>query len=145
MEREILSFSGNIQSSCSISGHWEDLIVDQWNKGGLEPAKERPSTMIEPLPITCSIGPHGGCHSRLQFLVVDLLAECLLSDEELEEASLVGLGKIAKLINAGKFDSLELITMKTLNNTGAMGKQIEDGVRLMTRGPEQIISNDQYT
>ncbi|CAL9057832.1 unnamed protein product [Musa banksii] len=101
--------------------------------------------MIKPLPITCSIGPHGGCHSRLQFLVVDLLAECLLSDEELEEASLVGLGKIAKLINAGNFDSLELITMKTLNNTGAMGKQIEDGVRLMTRGSEQIISNDQYT
>ncbi|KAK8613424.1 hypothetical protein V6N13_101186 [Hibiscus sabdariffa] len=50
----------------------------------------------------------------------------------------VGLGKIAKLINAGKIDSHELITMKTLKDTGAVGKQIEDGVRLMGRGAEQI-------
>ncbi|KAE8696606.1 hypothetical protein F3Y22_tig00110654pilonHSYRG00010 [Hibiscus syriacus] len=42
----------------------------------------------------------------------------------------VGLGKIAKLINAGKIDSHELITLKTL--------KIEDGVRLMGRGAEQI-------
>ncbi|XP_074585245.1 uncharacterized protein LOC141841022 [Curcuma longa] len=50
----------------------------------------------------------------------------------------VGLGKIAKLINAGKIDSSELITMKTLKDTGAIGKQIEDGVRLMARGSEHI-------
>ncbi|KAL8170193.1 hypothetical protein V2J09_021997 [Rumex salicifolius] len=50
----------------------------------------------------------------------------------------VGLGKIAKLINAGKIDSSELITMKTLKEVGAIGKQIEDGVRLMGRGSEQI-------
>ncbi|KAL6270142.1 hypothetical protein ACE6H2_027053 [Prunus campanulata] len=51
----------------------------------------------------------------------------------------VGLGKIAKLINAGKIDSSELITMKTLKETGAIGKQIKDGVRLMGRGAEQIL------
>ncbi|XP_071717726.1 uncharacterized protein [Rutidosis leptorrhynchoides] len=50
----------------------------------------------------------------------------------------VGLGKIARLINAGKIDSSELITMKTLKDTGAIGKQIRDGVRLMGRGAEQI-------
>lgn len=50
----------------------------------------------------------------------------------------VGLGKIAKLINAGKIDSSELITMKTLKETSAIGKQIKDGVRLMGRGAEQI-------
>ncbi|PKA61529.1 50S ribosomal protein L15, chloroplastic [Apostasia shenzhenica] len=50
----------------------------------------------------------------------------------------VGLGKIAKLINAGKIDSGELITMKTLKETDAIGKQIEDGVRLMGRGAELI-------
>lgn len=50
----------------------------------------------------------------------------------------VGLGKIAKLINTGKIDSSELITMKTLKEAGAIGKQIEDGVRLMGRGCEQI-------
>ncbi|XAR73261.1 hypothetical protein NMG60_11007171 [Bertholletia excelsa] len=50
----------------------------------------------------------------------------------------VGLGKIAKLINAGKIDSSELITMKTLKDAGAIGKQIRDGVRLMGRGAEQI-------
>ncbi|KAK7825132.1 uncharacterized protein LOC112015140 [Quercus suber] len=50
----------------------------------------------------------------------------------------VGLGKIAKLINAGKIDSSELITMKTLKDTVAIGKQIKDGVRLMGRGAEQI-------
>ncbi|KAL6560343.1 hypothetical protein OROGR_003902 [Orobanche gracilis] len=50
----------------------------------------------------------------------------------------VGLGKIAKLINAGKIDSSELITMKTLKDSGAIGKQIEDGVRLMGRGSEHI-------
>uniref|UniRef100_A0A5B7B0R2 Large ribosomal subunit protein uL15/eL18 domain-containing protein n=1 Tax=Davidia involucrata TaxID=16924 RepID=A0A5B7B0R2_DAVIN len=50
----------------------------------------------------------------------------------------VGLGKIAKLINAGKIDSSELITMKTLKDTRAIGKQIRDGVRLMGRGAEQI-------
>ncbi|PIA48525.1 hypothetical protein AQUCO_01400840v1 [Aquilegia coerulea] len=49
-----------------------------------------------------------------------------------------GLGKIARLINAGKIDSSELITMKTLKDTGAIGKQIKDGVRLMGRGAEQI-------
>ncbi|KAF4397140.1 hypothetical protein CsatB_027610 [Cannabis sativa] len=50
----------------------------------------------------------------------------------------VGLGKIAKLINEGKIDSHELITMKTLKDTGAIGKQIQDGVRLMGRGSDQI-------
>ncbi|KAJ3681497.1 hypothetical protein LUZ60_015986 [Juncus effusus] len=50
----------------------------------------------------------------------------------------VGLGKIAKLINAGEIDSSELITMKTLKETGAIGKKIEDGVRLMGRGAEEI-------
>ncbi|RZC89411.1 hypothetical protein C5167_036246 [Papaver somniferum] len=50
----------------------------------------------------------------------------------------VGLGKIAKLINAGKIDSSELITMKTLKDSAAIGKQIRDGVRLMGRGAEQI-------
>ncbi|KAJ8633125.1 hypothetical protein MRB53_026461 [Persea americana] len=50
----------------------------------------------------------------------------------------VGLGKIAKLINAGKIDSSELITMKTLKDTSAIGKQIKDGVRLMGRGAEHI-------
>ncbi|GAB4847713.1 hypothetical protein Ancab_026775 [Ancistrocladus abbreviatus] len=50
----------------------------------------------------------------------------------------VGLGKISKLINAGKIDSSELITMKTLKDAGAIGKQIGDGVRLMGRGAEQI-------
>ncbi|KAL9262874.1 Large ribosomal subunit protein uL15-like protein [Drosera capensis] len=50
----------------------------------------------------------------------------------------VGLGKIARLINTGKIDSGELITMKTLKDTGAIGKQIEDGVRLMGRGAELI-------
>ncbi|XP_020089629.1 uncharacterized protein LOC109711120 [Ananas comosus] len=50
----------------------------------------------------------------------------------------VGLGKIAKLINAGEIDSSELITMKTLKDTGAIGKQIKDGVRLMGRGAEDI-------
>ncbi|CAK9158134.1 unnamed protein product [Ilex paraguariensis] len=50
----------------------------------------------------------------------------------------VGLGKIAKLINAGKIDSSELITMKTLKDAGAIGKQIRDGVRLMGRGAEHV-------
>ena len=73
----------------------------------------------------------------------------------------VGLGKIAKLINAGEIDSHELITMKTLKvsslfdsvthvcvfyqminadvqDVGAIGKQIEDGVRLMGRGADDI-------
>nr|GMD24403.1 50S ribosomal protein L15 isoform X1 [Ipomoea batatas] len=50
----------------------------------------------------------------------------------------VGLGKIAKLINAGKIDSSELITMKILKDSGAVGKQIGDGVRLMGRGAENI-------
>ncbi|WOK97631.1 Mitochondrial/chloroplast ribosomal protein L15/L10 [Canna indica] len=50
----------------------------------------------------------------------------------------VGLGNITKLINAGKIDSSELITMKTLKDTGAIGKQIEDGLRLMARGSEDI-------
>ncbi|KAI9165002.1 hypothetical protein LWI28_005874 [Acer negundo] len=50
----------------------------------------------------------------------------------------VGLGKIAYLINAGKIDSHELITMKTLKDVGAVGKQIKDGVRLMGRGSEKI-------
>lgn len=50
----------------------------------------------------------------------------------------VGLGKIAKLINAGKIDSSELITMKTLKDAGAIGKQIGDGVRLMGRGAEHV-------
>ncbi|KAJ4834986.1 hypothetical protein Tsubulata_019273 [Turnera subulata] len=50
----------------------------------------------------------------------------------------VGLGKIAKLINEGKIDSHELITMKTLKDAGAIGKQIEDGVRLMGRGADHI-------
>ncbi|CAN7100997.1 unnamed protein product [Brassica rapa subsp. narinosa] len=50
----------------------------------------------------------------------------------------VGLGKIAKLINAGEIDSHELITMKTLKDVGAIGKQIEDGVRLMGRGADEI-------
>ncbi|XP_017227405.1 uncharacterized protein LOC108203152 isoform X2 [Daucus carota subsp. sativus] len=50
----------------------------------------------------------------------------------------VGLGKIAKLINAGRIDSSELITMKTLKEAGAIGKQIRDGVRLMGRGAEHI-------
>ncbi|KAK7271362.1 hypothetical protein RJT34_27188 [Clitoria ternatea] len=50
----------------------------------------------------------------------------------------IGLGKIAKLINAGKIDSSELITMKTLKDAGALGKQMKDGVRLMGRGSEQI-------
>ncbi|KAJ7968747.1 50S ribosomal protein L15 [Quillaja saponaria] len=50
----------------------------------------------------------------------------------------VGLGKIAFLINKGKIDSSELITMKTLKDTGAIGKQIKDGVRLMGRGAEKI-------
>lgn len=50
----------------------------------------------------------------------------------------VGLGKIAKLINMGKIDSSELITMKTLKDAGATGKQVGDGVRLMARGSEQI-------
>uniref|UniRef100_A0A2P2J3F1 Uncharacterized protein MANES_12G150400 n=1 Tax=Rhizophora mucronata TaxID=61149 RepID=A0A2P2J3F1_RHIMU len=50
----------------------------------------------------------------------------------------VGLGKIAKLINEGKIDSHELVTMKTLKETGAIGKQIKDGVRLMGRGADQI-------
>ncbi|KAK2656027.1 hypothetical protein Ddye_009079 [Dipteronia dyeriana] len=50
----------------------------------------------------------------------------------------VGLGKIAYLINAGKIDSHELITMKTLKDVGAVGKQIKDGVRLMGRGSEMI-------
>ncbi|EPS68867.1 hypothetical protein M569_05902, partial [Genlisea aurea] len=48
----------------------------------------------------------------------------------------VGLGKIAKLINAGKIDSSELITMKILKAT--IGKKIEDGVRLMGRGAEDV-------
>ncbi|KAG9129292.1 hypothetical protein Leryth_015673 [Lithospermum erythrorhizon] len=51
----------------------------------------------------------------------------------------VGLGKIAMLINAGKIDSSELITMKTLKDSSAVGKQIGDGVRLMGRGSEKII------
>ncbi|XP_010241718.1 PREDICTED: uncharacterized protein LOC104586246 [Nelumbo nucifera] len=50
----------------------------------------------------------------------------------------VGLGKIANLINAGKIDSSELITMKTLKDAGAIGKQIRDGVKLFGRGAEQI-------
>ncbi|KAK9053683.1 hypothetical protein SSX86_024757 [Deinandra increscens subsp. villosa] len=53
----------------------------------------------------------------------------------------IGLGKIARLINAGKIDSSELITMKTLKDTGAIGKQIRDGVRLMGRGAEHIQAN----
>ncbi|KAF3567183.1 hypothetical protein DY000_02011644 [Brassica cretica] len=46
--------------------------------------------------------------------------------------------QIAKLINAGQIDSHELITMKTLKDVGAIGKQIEDGVRLMGRGADEI-------
>ncbi|XP_070673914.1 uncharacterized mitochondrial protein AtMg00810-like [Malus domestica] len=49
----------------------------------------------------------------------------------LQDLKPVGLGKIATLINAGKIDSSELITMKTLKDTGAIGKQIEDGVRFV--------------
>ncbi|KAI3993188.1 hypothetical protein MKX01_009931 [Papaver californicum] len=54
------------------------------------------------------------------------------------QTPLLGLGKIAKLVNAGKIDSSELITMKTLKDSAAIGKQIRDGVRLMGRGAEQI-------
>ncbi|KAK4568945.1 hypothetical protein RGQ29_004383 [Quercus rubra] len=72
-----------------------------------------------------------------------------LDDEETEKPNIsdktgaftsqpVGLGKFAKIINAGKIDSSELITMKTLKDTGAIGKQIKDGVGLMGRGAEQI-------
>ncbi|WVZ13524.1 hypothetical protein V8G54_011090 [Vigna mungo] len=50
----------------------------------------------------------------------------------------IGLGRIAKFINAGKIDSSELITMKTLKDAGVLGKQSKDGVRLMGRGSEQI-------
>ncbi|CAI8603643.1 unnamed protein product [Vicia faba] len=50
----------------------------------------------------------------------------------------IGLGKIATFINAGKIDSSELITMKTLKDAGVLGKQIKDGVRLMGRGSEKI-------
>ncbi|RZB66099.1 54S ribosomal protein L10, mitochondrial [Glycine soja] len=50
----------------------------------------------------------------------------------------IGLGKIAKFINAGKIDSSELITMKILKDAGVLGKQMKDGVRLMGRGSEQI-------
>ncbi|KAK2430604.1 50S ribosomal protein L15 [Trifolium repens] len=51
----------------------------------------------------------------------------------------IGLGKIATFINAGKIDSSELITMKTLKDAGVLGKQIKDGVRLMGRGSEKIL------
>ncbi|XP_078436149.1 ribosomal protein L18e/L15 superfamily protein [Wolffia australiana] len=50
----------------------------------------------------------------------------------------VDLGKIAELINAGKIDSGELISMKTLKDTAAIGKQINDGVKLIGRGAEHI-------
>ncbi|KAK9224743.1 hypothetical protein WN943_009779 [Citrus x changshan-huyou] len=39
------------------------------------------------------------------------------------------LRKIRYLINAGKIDSYDLITMKTLKDAGAIWKHIEDGVR----------------
>lgn len=48
------------------------------------------------------------------------------------------LGKIAYLINAGKIDSSELITMKTLKDASAIGKQIKDGIKLTARGCEKI-------
>jgi large subunit ribosomal protein L15 len=43
----------------------------------------------------------------------------------------ITLGKLARYINAGLIDSSELITMKTLKDVGAIGKQIEDGVKLL--------------
>lgn len=43
----------------------------------------------------------------------------------------ITLGKLARYINAGRIDSSELITMKTLKDVGAIGKQIEDGVKLL--------------
>lgn len=43
----------------------------------------------------------------------------------------ITLAKLAKYINAGRIDSSELITMKTLKDVGAIGKQIEDGVKLL--------------
>ncbi|CAN6567630.1 unnamed protein product [Malus baccata var. baccata] len=50
----------------------------------------------------------------------------------------VGLGKIATLINAGKIDSSELITMKR-SRFRAIGKQIEDGVsRVTVRAKEAV-------
>ncbi|KAJ6921293.1 hypothetical protein NC652_015255 [Populus alba x Populus x berolinensis] len=39
----------------------------------------------------------------------------------------LGVGKIAKLINSRKMDS----TTKILKDTGAIGKQIKNGARLM--------------
>ncbi|GJW05264.1 50S ribosomal protein L15-like protein [Tanacetum coccineum] len=70
---------------------------------------------------------------------LDHIVNALIGDRVAEGADEpVGLGKIARLINAGKIDSSELITMKTLKDTGAIGKQIRDGVRLMGRGAEQI-------
>uniref|UniRef100_B9HBZ9 Uncharacterized protein n=1 Tax=Populus trichocarpa TaxID=3694 RepID=B9HBZ9_POPTR len=46
----------------------------------------------------------------------------------------LGLGKIAKLINSGKIDS----TTKILKDTGAIGKQIKNGARLMGCDAENI-------
>nr|KAJ0202782.1 hypothetical protein LSAT_V11C500238530 [Lactuca sativa] len=48
------------------------------------------------------------------------------------------LEKIARLIIAKNIYSSELITMKTLKNTGAIGNQIRDGGRLMGHGAEHI-------
>lgn len=50
----------------------------------------------------------------------------------------VKLGDIASLINAGHIDSSELITMKILKDTCAIGKQIKDGVRLLAGGADLI-------
>ncbi|KAH9329712.1 hypothetical protein KI387_001820 [Taxus chinensis] len=50
----------------------------------------------------------------------------------------ISLKKLAKYINAGRIDSSELITMKTLKDAGVLGKKVEDGVRLLGRGAEEI-------
>eukprot|EP00252_Welwitschia_mirabilis_P015476 TRINITY_DN3401_c0_g1_i1.p1 TRINITY_DN3401_c0_g1~~TRINITY_DN3401_c0_g1_i1.p1 ORF type:complete len:277 (-),score=37.19 TRINITY_DN3401_c0_g1_i1:143-973(-) len=50
----------------------------------------------------------------------------------------VSLKRIAKFINSGHIDSSELITMKTLRDSGAVGKKIGDGIELVEHGAELI-------
>lgn len=52
--------------------------------------------------------------NQLMCCLITVLSLCCLVICEDYVLQPVGLGKIAKLINAGKIDSSELITMKTL-------------------------------
>lgn len=50
----------------------------------------------------------------------------------------VNLDAIARKVDEGLIDTSQLITMKTLKDTGTMGKSTRDGVKLLGRGAEKF-------